>query len=334
MQIWPVIEKAGTRMKMFSCPGCNGDLFFVNLSCVCGCVVSFDPQSERFVTGADACANRDTIQCNWTAEDDAGLCASCAMTTVHPDLAVPDNALLWAKAETAKRRVLVGLNRWGWFGSSDDGPRPEFHMLSETTSAGAADVTMGHASGLVTINLAESDPAERVRRREDLGESYRTLVGHFRHEIAHFLFERLSSSSEFQTSFRALFGDETADYGAALEHYYEAGPPAGWESSYITFYASAHPHEDWAESAAHILHLVDMVDSFAAANLASQSFSGSDFEAYTEADPDRLLGAALEIGISLNHVNRALGVPDLYPFVTPPKVLEKLAFAHKWLKRS
>lgn len=171
-----------------------------------------------------------------------------------------------------------------------------------------------------------------MRRREALGEPYRTMVGHFRHEIAHFLFERLAASDRFKGEFRALFGDETADYGAALMRHYAAGPPAGWEDTCISSYATAHPHEDWAESAAHALHLVDMVDSFAAARLSSDAFSGASYDAYAEANPAQLLTAAMEIGVALNHVNRALGVSDLYPFVTPARVLEKLAFAQTRLK--
>ena len=321
-------------MKLFDCPVCGGRLFFDNMSCACGATVGFDPDGERFVTETPPCANRDRIACNWVTAPGGELCASCALTTVLPDLSVDGNRDLWAKAEQAKRRVLAGLRRWGWFGTVDDGPRPEFHMLSEATAAGPADITMGHASGLVTINLAESDATERVRRREELGEPYRTMVGHFRHEIAHFLFERLAVSDAFTGQFRDLFGDETADYGAALQRHYEAGPPDGWAAAYISSYATAHPHEDWAESAAHALHLVDMVDSFAAAQLSSGTFSAAGYDAYEEADAERLLTAAMEIGVALNHVNRALGVSDLYPFVTPAPVLEKLSFAQSWLRRT
>lgn len=321
-------------MKLFECPVCNGRLFFDNTSCSCGAAVAFDPDRGCFVTEALFCANRAQISCNWVAGPEGGLCESCALTTVLPDISVPGNQLLWTKAEQAKRRALAGLRRWGWFGATDHGPRPEFHMLSEATAAGPADITMGHVSGLVTINLAESDAAERVRRREEMGEPYRTMVGHFRHEIAHFLFERLAGSDTFRDGFHALFGDETADYGAALTRHYKAGPPAGWENAYISSYASAHPHEDWAESAAHALHLVDMVDSFAAAGLSSEAFTGVGYDAYAEVEATRLLAAAMEIGVAFNHVNRALGVSDLYPFVTPTTVLEKLAFAQKWLKLS
>lgn len=325
--------KVDTKMKIFTCPACGGHLFFDNLVCSCGGEVAYDPGLQSFVSNGRHCANRHDIECNWLASDDADLCASCVMTTVRPDLSVSDNTLLWTKAELAKRKVLVGLYGWGWFDSQDPGGRPEFHMLSEATSTGLTDVTMGHASGLVTINLAEADATERVRRREDLGEPYRTMVGHFRHEIAHFLFERIAVSDEFHKSFRVLFGDETADYGAALARHYETGPPAGWQSIYVSAYASAHPHEDWAESAAHALHLVDMVDSFTAARLSLPNFADPNYDAYAEDDASHLLGIGLEVGVALNHVNRGMGVSDLYPFVTPLAVIDKLEFAHNWLKR-
>lgn len=319
-------------MKAFTCPDCGSNLFSDNLSCSCGCILAFDPESESFVSGGRGCANRVTIQCNWLPDVGASLCASCAMTTVHPDLAVLENALLWAKAEAIKRRVLVGLNRWGWFGARDAGPRPEFHMLSEETSAGPVEVSMGHASGLVTINLAESDAAELMRRREELGEPFRTLVGHFRHEIAHFLIQRLAASEEFRAGFRALFGNETEDYARALAQYYLAGPTAGWEDAFISAYASSHPHEDWAESAAHALHLVDLVDSFCAVRLSMPNGPAPGYDAYAEEDASRLIQAGLRIAVAFNHVNRSMGVADLYPFVTSPLAMQKIGFAFHWLR--
>ena len=54
-----------------------------------------------------------------------------------------------------------------------------------------APVMTGHADGVITINLAEADDAERERRRHQMGEPYRTLLGHFRHEIGHYYWNRL-----------------------------------------------------------------------------------------------------------------------------------------------
>ncbi len=319
-------------MKIFHCPGCNADLFFENLVCGCGLAVGHDPAAQRFVTDQPFCANRDSLGCNWTCAPGETLCESCRMTSVHPDLAVPGNDLLWAKAEAAKRHVLAGLMRWGWFSPDETGPRPEFHMLAEATATGMVEVSMGHAAGLVTINLAEADASERVRRREMLGEPYRTLIGHFRHEIAHFLFERLSVGADgFVPAFRDHFGDETQDYGAALARHYEQGPPSGWQNAHVTPYAAAHPHEDWAESAAHAMHLTDITDSFLAAGLSAAEAPAPGYDAFAEAEPARLLDAAFTIGVAMNHVNRAVGQPDLYPFVNTARTREKLGFALRWL---
>jgi len=321
-------------MKIFHCPGCSADLFFDNLACSCGLGVGYDPAAQSFTSLVRFCANRDNLGCNWTSSPDHPLCTSCQMTSMHPDLSVQGNATLWARAEAAKRHVLAGLMRWGWFTAGDSGPRPEFHMLAEATSQGIVDVTMGHAAGLVTINLAEADALERVRRREMLGEPYRTMIGHFRHEIAHFLFERLSDSGAFRNGFRSLFGDETQDYGAALARHYQQGPPLGWQSAHITAYAAAHPHEDWAETAAHAMHLTDLTDSFTAAGLGLGVPTTPGYDAFRAPDPAQLLDRAIAIGVAMNHVNRAVGQPDLYPFVNTPATREKLAFALNWLSAS
>jgi hypothetical protein len=221
--------------------------------------------------------------------------------------------------------------RWGWLGAGDPGPRPRFHLLSETVRGGEAPVTMGHASGLVTINVTEADPAEIARRREDMGEPYRTMIGHFRHELAHYLFERLAADPAFADAFRARFGDERADYGEALNRHYAEGPPEGWVADHVTPYASAHPHEDWAETTAHLLHLTDMADSAEAAGLSMQGEPRAGWDAYAEPDPVRLVGLAAGLGLALNHVNRSMGLDDLYPFVLPDTVRDKLAFVHEHL---
>ncbi len=321
-------------MKIFQCPGCRANLFFENLVCSCGLAVGYDPVAEQFTSDQPFCANRDSLGCNWTCAPGETLCESCRMTSVHPDLSVPGNDLLWAKAEAAKRHILSGLMRWGWFTPQDAGARPEFHMLAEATATGTVDVTMGHAAGLVTINLAEADASERVRRREMLGEPYRTLIGHFRHEIAHFLFERLSVEADgFLPAFRNLMGDETQEYGAALARHYDQGPAPGWQDAHVTPYAAAHPHEDWAETAAHAMHLTDITDSFLAAGLNSAEAPDADYDAFAETEPARLLDASIAIGVAMNHVNRAVGQPDLYPFVNTPHTREKLAFALHWLSK-
>lgn len=315
-------------MRIFTCPDHDEALFFQNTACAGGTEVAYDPDRGAFVSGFTPCANRAQIACNWIAEGNGGLCRACAMTEVIPDTSTPQNLALWAEAELAKRWVLANLSRWGWFTAADDGRRPVFRLLSEQTGGGEALVTMGHADGIVTINVTEADPAERVRRRVELGEPLRTVIGHFRHELGHFFFERLSERPGFVEAFRETFGDERADYAAALKRHYDQGAPAGWQQTHISAYSTAHPHEDWAECFAHLLHLADIVDSFVASGLRSDDAPAPDYDPYAERDADRLITFGAELGIALNHVNRSMGLVDIYPFVLTPPIRAKLAFVH------
>ena len=321
-------------MKIFTCPSCGGRLFFSNLACGCGAEVAFDPEGGRFEPLAQPCANRDEIGCNWQADGDGGLCRSCDMTEVIPDAFHGDNIELWSEAELAKRWVLADLARWGWFRNADAGRRPVFHLLAEKAGNGAAKVTMGHLDGVVTINVNEADPTALVQRREALDEPLRTMVGHFRHEISHFLFERLAERPDFLNAFRERFGDETADYAAALEAYYRDGPRPDWADRHVSEYAASHPHEDWAESLAHVMHLTDIIDSFVAAGFNARAPIGPGYDAYAERDAERLITGGASLGIGLNHVNRAMGLDDLYPFVLAAETRAKLAFAHGWIREA
>ncbi len=321
-------------MKIHACPACGAPLTFTNLTCGCGTEVYFDIVGDRFVSAATGCSNRSVIACNWLASGAAGYCHSCTMTEVIPDKFHNENLSLWAASEEAKRWVLATLGRWGWFTPGDPGQKPVFHLLSEDTRAGEAEVIMGHQKGLVTINVTEADPGEQVARRLELGEQYRTMIGHYRHELAHFLFERLKEQPGFHAEFRMIFGDESADYGEALQRYYGQGPSENWREWFITPYASSHSHEDWAETTAHLLHLTDITDSFAAASLVSPSLPIALYDAYAEQDAQKLISIGAELGLALNHVNRSMGIGDIYPFVLTPAVREKLMMVHRWLSAS
>lgn len=253
------------------------------------------------------------------------------MTAVVPETFQGDNRALWRESERAKRWVLATLARWGWLTDADPGPRPVFHMLAEATSVGGFDISMGHKAGVVTINVTEADSAELARRRQWFGEQFRTMTGHVRHELGHFIFERLAAGSGFLDGFRPLFGDETIDYQAALSSHHAAGPPPDWASRHISAYAASHPHEDWAESFAHLLHLTDIVDSFSAASLTGDGLPPAGYDAYIETDADRLIDFGARLGVALNHVNRAMGLTDIYPFVLTPAIQAKLSFVHRWV---
>ena len=147
------------------------------------------------------------------------------------------------------------------------------------------------------------------------------------------LWWRLSLREDFLAAFREMFGDERVDYTAALQKHYEQGPPADWEMFYLTSYASAHPHEDWAETAAHLLHLTDITDSFVASGLVSSEMPGHRWDPYAEPDTALLVHVASALVMRINHINRSMGLSDVYPFVLSETAHKKLAFVHDWLRR-
>jgi hypothetical protein len=171
-----------------------------------------------------------------------------------------------------------------------------------------------------------------------MGEPYRTLIGHFRHEIGHYYWERLVQTDAQQLqSFRQLFGDEQADYAQALKNHYDNGPPPDWRSRFTSAYSSSHPWEDWAETWAHYMHLVDTLEtarSFGLSlkpdlkGLASLNVS-ADFDPYRHADFDAVVSTCLPLIFAVNSLNRSMGQPDLYPFVLPAPVIDKLRFIHQ-----
>ena len=316
-------------MMNFTNPVGSGTLWFHNLSTADGTPVGYDPQARAFVPMPPFCANRDIIGCNWIATEQGEFCRSCAMTALGPDPGIPNAIEHWAETEAAKRWVIDNLARWHWFRPEDPGTRPAFRMLAD----GHATVAMGHGEGVVTISVTEADPVVSVSRREALHEPYRTMIGHMRHEIAHMLWWRLSLREDFLTAFRELFGDERIDYKSALQKHYEHGPPEGWEQFYLTSYASTHPHEDWAETAAHLLHLTDITDSFAASGLVSPEMPGHNWDPYAEPDTALLVHVASALVMRINHINRSMGLSDIYPFVLSGSAHRKLAFVHDWLRR-
>ena len=316
-------------MYVFSNPVGAGSLWFHNLATADGTPVAYDPQARAFIPTPPFCFNRAVIGCNWIAPEPGALCRSCAMTAVSPDTSIPNALSNWAKTEAAKRWTLDNLGRWHWFRPEDPGTPPIFHMLAE----GPTPVAMGHADGVVTISVAEADPVLSTTRREALEEPYRTMIGHLRHEIAHMLWWRLSLRDDFLDAFRTVFGDEREDYSAALQRHYRNGPPVDWNLRHLTTYASAHPHEDWAETAAHLLHLTDITDSVVSAGFVSPELPHPGWDAYSEPDAMSLIRVAISVVMGINHVNRSMGLADIYPFVVSIEAQRKLAFVHEWLRR-
>jgi len=194
---------------------------------------------------------------------------------------------------------------------------------------------IGHDDGLITINIAEADSPFREKTRKEMGETYRTLLGHFRHEIGHYYWDRLVANSPFHEPFRQLFGDERASYEKALEDHYHNGAPPDWPTRFVSSYASMHPWEDWAESWAHYLHMVDTLDTARSFGLVLRPDVPSREKLQVGArrldfnDFDGLARAWVPVTVALNGLNRSMGLPDLYPFVLSEPAVEKLRFVHE-----
>ena len=344
-------------MKIFHCDHCGALVFFENVQCVsCGHTLAF-LQDARTVCSLEQagsghwrspfnqnreyrlCSNYSQENvCNWALpiEDPNPLCISCRLTSIIPDLSQPEQKTNWFKLETAKRRLIHSLMRFSLpiTPKSEDPERGlTFEFKTPGPNPDAEPVLTGHADGVITINADEADDAERERRRMQLHEPYRTVLGHFRHEIGHYYWDRLIANSDRLDSYRSLFGDDREDYSEALKRHYDNGPPNDWAERFVSAYCSSHPWEDWAETWAHYLHMADTLDTAAACgvilkpkradepSIQSRPNAGSDF--------DRMIQDWFALTYMLNNLNRGLGLPDAYPFVLSSPAIEKLRFVHE-----
>lgn len=281
--------------------------------------------------------------CNWAVpvEDPQPLCVSCRLTSVIPDLDIAGNLSAWKRMEQVKRRLLYNLMQLNLpFASLQEDPVNglSFAFLADAQQ-GSAPVLTGHLNGSVTINIAEADDEERERRRLNLREPYRTLLGHFRHEIGHYYWRPFIVDGGRLEAFRALFGDETLDYGSALASYYSQGAPSDWQSRHVSSYASSHPLEDWAETCAHYFHIFHTLDS--ASHCGLQLLPARQDEPHLDlggqgqpvdwSDFDGLIQRWIPLTYLLNSLTRSLGQNDAYPFVLSATAIEKLRFVHNCL---
>ncbi|MBE2277970.1 MAG: putative zinc-binding metallopeptidase [Rhodobacteraceae bacterium] len=357
-------------MQLFQCQCCGQVLHFENTTCLrCGRPVGYLPGANRMVaveadgsvwhaaraeagpatlpqeTALRFCRNWELTGCNWmllAPEGDeaaaGGYCRACRHNRTVPDLTDPLHHARWQKIETAKRRLFYSLLRLGLPLPLPGSGHPEplvFDFLADDPGA-ARRVMTGHSGGVVTIALSEADDAAREATRARMGEAYRTLLGHFRHEIGHYYWDLLVRGGGAISAFRAVFGDETQDYHAALDRHYGGPPPAGWEGTHVSAYATVHPWEDWAETWAHYLHMVDTLETAAAFGMTIDPPADGDGELSAEIDFNpyrtrrlsRLIAAWMPLTVALNALARSVGQGDLYPFVLPAPVLEKLGFVH------
>jgi hypothetical protein len=347
-------------MRVFQCE-CGAPVFFENDRCLrCQRELGFLPdrqvltalepadakeQWKALAAGGEAwrkCGNyaREGV-CNWMVrpEDTSPLCVSCRLNETIPNLAHPNNRSYWAKLEVAKRRLVYSILRLGLpLKSRAEDPTGGLAFAFLAPAPDGPRVMTGHTGGLITINVAEADDVEREQMRMEMHEAYRTLLGHFRHEIGHYYFDTLVRDTSWHARFRRLFGDETRDYGTSLDAYYKTGAPPDWQSRFISVYASSHPLEDWAETWGHYLHIVDTIETARAfgigrseegAHLIDAHLFGGANRGRVSADFMRLLRDWVWLTLATNAINRSLGMADASPFVLNAGVAEKLGLVHE-----
>jgi hypothetical protein len=350
-------------MKLFQCQNCGQPLYFENTRCErCGLALGYlsdreaisalKPDENASMPGQQVwraladdkiyrfCANATYGVCNWLvpAASPEAYCAACRHNRMIPDLSQPENLERWRALEGAKHRLFYTLLqlRLPVETQAENPAGLAFEFLADGSSS-SAPVMTGHADGVITINLAEADDVERERRRHEMGEPYRTLLGHFRHESGHYYWDRLIADTPQLEEFRRIFGDERKDYAAALQNHYTYGAPADWSDHFISAYASAHPWEDFAETWAHYFHMIDTVEIAHYSGLAvspklSQS-PGAVFDFHPrDTDMQHLVDAWLALTFAVNSLNRSMGVHDLYPFVLGPLAIAKLTFVQQRIR--
>ena len=338
-------------------------MFFENSVCLnCGSALGYVPDAQRLVTvhqdgddwvatdDADPlasagarfrwCGNLHLARCNWLVPvtEAETLCASCRLTSVRPNDDEPEALDAFADAETAKRRLLHQLAGLG-LPIIDRTVDADRGVTFEFLSSRGRSVTTGHEGGVITLDLSESDDAHREFVRQQLGEQYRTVLGHLRHEIGHYYWPLIVVEAGRLDEFRDVFGDERASYQEALEQHYAGGAgEVDWSATHVSMYATMHPWEDWAETFAHYLHIsagLETADSWGLAVGEPSASAGT--QAWTAPGPveigpmiDRWLG----LTIALNSMSRSIGEGDLYPFVLNPAVVAKLDVVHRAITAS
>lgn len=350
-------------MKNFACSSCGNTVYFENVLCVqCASTLGFDARSLsivalqavqpndsevplfRKIDGTDAanghtgdhlryCANEHFGVCNWlTLDSDPNtLCKACDLNRLIPNLSEDGSLGAWRAMELAKKRLVYSLMRLGlpFDGSSSNKGPLTFDFVRNALT--------GHLDGVVTIDLTEADAVERERQRQHFGEPYRSLLGHLRHESGHYYWMILIEEAGRIDEFRALFGDESEDYGSALARHHASGAPPDWHKHHVSAYASAHPWEDWAETWAHYLHMIDAVDTAEAEGMERRStLQSADaqglinrHDVYREESFDALMARWIPLTIAMNSLSRSMGHDDFYPFVIPNAAFDKLAFVHR-----
>jgi len=355
------------RGRSYRCR-CDRPIYFRNSLCLaCGAALGYlpergevraldpEPKGTWRISGEPGkrayrrCANFDSAAgCNWLVSVDDPLehCIACRLNRTIPDLSDAGNRRYWREIENAKRRLVSQLLRLELPIRSKVSEDPQRGVMFDflLPQPGGPHVLTAHVNGLITLNLEEADDAKREKARLALREPYRTLLGHLRHEIGHYYWDRLVDGTRWHEPYRELFGDERADYGAALRANYENGPPADWHERFVSSYASSHPWEDWAETWTHFLHVYDSLDTamgfgFTGARVVTEFDPYTRDDLYLKDDPEgdrllNLLNAWLGLTTVMNELARSMGQMDLYPFVMSRPVARKLHFIHLVIRQA
>jgi len=347
-------------MKKFFC-SCGQPLYYENDRCLaCGQEVGYCSACATMATlteihpGVYRCGNAacgtDLVKCaNWTEYNVCNRCIAlhadgtlanrycdcCRYNYTIPDLKVPGNWTKWYRLEVAKRRLFYDLDLLKLpHGRAADGYHPSLSFDFKADVIPAQDmwhamgreerVYTGHASGHITINIREADEVERERLRVDMGESHRTLIGHFRHEIAHYYWEMLVKG-RCEGAFVVVFGDHRqGSYADAMDAYYQNGPPPDWSQSFVSAYASMHPWEDWAETFSYYVAMVSALDT-------ANHFELMPGAPYDNDDLMSMITLYQRLGIALNEMSRTMGLLDMSPGVPVWPVVRKMEFIHSVL---
>lgn len=340
-------------MKNFACSNCGNTVYFENVKCLkCESMLGFDSAEQLVVAIAEAgtsdvapeatifrklnagpedvllryCANAEFGVCNWlTPEAESNIfCKACDLNRIIPNLSEPGSLVAWRALEHAKKRLVYSLLRLGlpFDGSASTKGPLTFDFVRNALT--------GHLDGVVTIDVSEADAVERERLRQQFDEPYRALLGHLRHESGHYYWMVLVEETQRIDEFREIFGDEREDYDAALVRHHSSGPSPDWQERHVSAYASAHPWEDWAETWAHYLHMVDALDTAAAEGMEGHGLKlDLRDDIYSSVTFESLMARWIPLTIAMNSLSRSMGHDDFYPFVIPEPAYDKLAFVHR-----